>query len=164
MVKIDRDRPIGARRDDRVHIGHQPVVRHALIIERRQHQRARKAELGGAPRQRHRVGERRRTGADHQAIHRQAGRLIGQHHAIALRERERGRLAGGAQHVEPIAAVIEQEPRQRSRSRAIGFAAGLDGRRHRSDHAGKSSSAHACPPVELRDAAFARRLAQPLIL
>ena len=60
VIEIDRDRLLRRRLHDGVDIGDEAVVRHALVVERRQHQRAGKAKLGGVPRQRHRVGDRRR--------------------------------------------------------------------------------------------------------
>ena len=61
------------RLHDGVDIGDEPVVRHALVVERRQQQRAGKAELGGVPRQRDGVRGGGGAGADHQAVERQAG-------------------------------------------------------------------------------------------
>ena len=70
-------------------------------------------------RQRDRVGGRGSAGADHQPVERQAGGLVGRHHGLALLERERGRLAGGAEHVEPVAAGVEQEARELGGARRI---------------------------------------------
>ena len=146
VIEIDRDRLRRRRLHDGVDIGDQPVVRHALVVERRQHQRAGKAELGGMARQRDRVGDRGGAGADHQAVERQAGRLVGVHHALALLERERGRLAGGAEHVEPVAAVVEQIARQLGRARGVGRAVLVDRGGDGGDHAAtRSCSGHAAP-------------------
>ena len=67
--------------------------------------------------ERDRIRHRGGAGADHQAVERQACRLVGVHHAFALVERERGRLAGGAEHVEAVAAIVEQIARQLGRAR-----------------------------------------------
>src|SRR6266566_660609 len=72
MIEKNRDWPVDSCCDDRVDVGQKPVVRHALVVERRQHQGARKAELGGVPRQRDRVRQRRSPGADHQSVQWQA--------------------------------------------------------------------------------------------
>src|SRR5262249_60089322 len=61
----------------------------------------------------------------------------GGHHALALLERERGGLAGGAEHVQPVAAMGEQKTRQRYRAGAIGFRRLVHGGRDGSDHAFK---------------------------
>src|SRR5439155_27351353 len=71
-------------------------------------------------------GDRGGTGADHQALQRQPGVAVGGHHALALLERERGPLAGGAEHVEAVAAVGKEEARERGRARAIGRAGLVD--------------------------------------
>ena len=135
MIEIDRDRPRRGRRQDRVDIGDQPIVVDAFVIERRQHQRAGKAELGGVPGQRDGVGQGGSAGADHHPIERQAALGIGAHHPPALIERERCRFASGAEHIEPVAAGIEQEARQRDRARAVGLAVVVDRRRDRGDDA-----------------------------
>src|SRR5262249_482264 len=49
MVEIDRDWMPCGRAHDGADIGHEAVVRDALIVERRQHQRARKSKLCGVP-------------------------------------------------------------------------------------------------------------------
>ena len=142
VIEIDRDRRRRGRLHDGVDIGREPVVRHALVVERRQHQRAGEAELGGMARQRHRVRRRGRAGADHQPVGRDAGVLVGRHHALALLERERRRLAGGAEHIEAVAAVGEQEPRQRGRAREVGLAGLVDRGGDGGDDAGKGGSGH----------------------
>ena len=72
MIEIDRDRLVRRRLHQGVDIGDQPVVGHALVVERRQHQRAGKAELGRMAGERDRIGHRRGAGPDHQAVERQA--------------------------------------------------------------------------------------------
>ena len=57
VIEVDRDRPRRGRRHDRLDIGDQTVIGHALVIERRQHQRAGKAEFGGMAGQRDGIGE-----------------------------------------------------------------------------------------------------------
>ena len=67
-------------------------------------------------------------------IRRSSGRPncpIARHHALALLERERGRLAGGAEHVQSVAAIGEQKARERGRAGAIGLALVVDGGRDR---------------------------------
>src|SRR5207244_7005843 len=56
--------------------------------------------------------------------------------------RERGRLAGGAEHVETVAAAGEQETRERDRARAVGLTATVDGGGDRGDHAVKLAAGH----------------------
>ncbi len=87
------------------------------------------------PRQRDRVGDRRCSGADHEAIERQPRVAVGRHHALALLERERGGLAGGAEHVQPVAAMGEQKTRQRRRAGAVGLPRLVDGGRDGGNHA-----------------------------
>ena len=74
----------------------------------------------------HRIGGRRRAGPHHHDLERQAGGAIGVHHRLALGERERGRLPGGAEHVEAVAAIAQQKMRERGGAAAIGFAVLLD--------------------------------------
>src|SRR5262249_54969919 len=112
-------------------------VRHALVVERRQDERPGKAEFGGVPRERDRVGDRRCPGTNHEAIDRQPRVAIGRHHALALLERERGGLAGGAEHVEPVAAMGEQKTRQRHRAGAVGLPRLVDSGRDGGNHASK---------------------------
>src|SRR5262249_4988239 len=57
-------------------------------------------------------------------------------------QRERGRFAGRAEHVEPVAAVVEEKSRQRGRAGAVGLASRVDGGSNRGDHAGKSACGH----------------------
>src|SRR5262249_16895197 len=75
---------------------------------------------------------------------RQTGLPVSGHHAFALLERERGRLAGGAEHVQSIASVGEKKARKRDRARAIGLAPLVHGsgdrRNHPSQFAGHSLS------------------------
>ena len=77
VIEIDRDRLCRGRLHDGLDIGDEPVVRHALVVEGRQHQRAGEAELGGMPRQRDRVRDRGRAGADHEPVERQAAVAVG---------------------------------------------------------------------------------------
>jgi hypothetical protein len=94
------------------------------------------------PRERDRIGDCGSAGADHQPVERQAGVAVGGHHALALGERERRRLAGGAEHVEAVAAVVEQEVREPCRARAIRLAARLERGGNRGDHARKRGYGH----------------------
>src|SRR4029077_5038513 len=55
----------------------------------------------------------------HQAVERKSRLLVGRHHGLALLERKRGRLAGGAEHVEAVAAGVEQEARELHRPRRV---------------------------------------------
>ena len=126
VIEVDRDRPLRGRRDDGADIGGKPVVRHALVIEGRQHQRAGEAELGGMAGELHRIGGRRRAGPHHHDFERQAGGAIGVHHRLALGKRERGRFPGGAEHVEAVAAVAEKKMRERGGAAAIGLAVLVD--------------------------------------
>ena len=126
VIEVERDRVGRGRREDRFDIGDKTVVGHAFVIEGRQHQRAREAELGGVARQSHGIGDRRRAGSDHHAIERQAGSTVGGHQALALLERERRGLAGGAEHVEPVAAIAEQEAGECGGAIAIGLAVFVD--------------------------------------
>ena len=127
-------------------ISEETVVRHAFIVEWRQHQRAGEAELGGMPRQRDGVGDRGRAGADHEPIERQPRLAVSAHHALALLERERGGLAGGAEHVQSVAAIGEQKARERGRTRAIRLALVVDGGRDGGDHALQFAGGHLAPP------------------
>src|SRR5262249_40801581 len=99
VIEINGDWFRGRGGHDRLDIGDEPVVRHALVIERRQDERSGETEVGGGPRPRDRGGGRRRPRTHPYAIERQAGVAIGRHHALALLERERGGLAGGAENV-----------------------------------------------------------------
>ena len=158
VIEIDRDGLLRRRLHDGVDIGDQAVVRHALVVERRQHQRAGKAELGGIARQRHRVGDGRGAGADHHAVERQAGRLVGVHHALALLERERGRLAGGAEHVEPVAAVVDQVSRELGGARGVGRAVLVDRGGDGGDHAFELGGRHGVSWRFLEASSRSRRL------
>jgi hypothetical protein len=86
-------------------------------------------------RERDGVGRRSRAGADHHAAEWQIGCRICAHHAPTLLERQRGRLAGRAQHIEPVAAVAEQKARQLDRASAIRPAVIADRSRDRRYHA-----------------------------
>src|SRR5262249_24091726 len=61
---------------------------------------------------------------------------------LALRQRERRRLAGGAEHVEPVAAVVEQEPRKLRGARDVGLAVRFDRGGDRGDHAAQCGLRH----------------------
>ncbi len=80
-------------------------------------------------RERDRVGGRRGACTDHQPVERQARGLVGRHHRLALLERERGRLAGGAEHIQPVAAGIEQEAGELGGARGVRCAGLVDGGR-----------------------------------
>ncbi len=95
--------------------------------------------------QRDGVGQGGGAGSDHHPIERQPGRRIGAHHAPALIERERGCLAGGAEHIEPVAAGIEKEARQRRRTGAVRFAFLVHSGCDRGDHAVKCLAHGRCP-------------------
>src|SRR5258706_130242 len=110
-------------------------LRHALVVERRQQQRPGKAQLGGVPRQRDCVGHRGGTGADHEAIERQALLPVSGHHALALLEREGGCLPGSAQHVQCVATIREQKTGKCGRARAIGLTFLVHGRRNGGNYA-----------------------------
>jgi hypothetical protein len=94
-------------------IRHEPIVRHAFVIEGRQEQGPGKPKPGRVPGKRDRIGNGGGPGAHHQAIHRQSRIPISRHQGQALIERERSSLARGAEHVEPVAAVGEQVTRER---------------------------------------------------
>ena len=68
VIEINGDWFRGRGGHDRLDIGGEPVVRHALVVERRQDERPGKAEFSCVPRQRDRVGDRRGSGANHEAI------------------------------------------------------------------------------------------------
>src|SRR5262249_34293914 len=70
-------------------------------------------------------------------------------------ERERGRLAGGAQHVESVAAVGQQVMGERGRARAIGLAVGVNRGRDRRDDAAEVGCAHGGHPLTLKAASAA---------
>lgn len=135
VIEIDGDRLRRGRREDCIDIGDETVVMDALVIKWRQHQSAGETELGGMLGQRDGIGQRGRAGSDHHPIERQAGRRVGAHHAAALVERKRGRLARGAEYIEAVAAGIEKKARQRCRTGAVGFALVIDGGCDRGDHA-----------------------------
>jgi hypothetical protein len=100
------------------------------------------------PGQLDRIRDRRGSGPDHQPPHRQPRLAVGGHDLAPLRDRERGRLAGGAQHVERIAAMIEEKTRERARARAIGLAGLVDGGGDGGDHAGHSGFGHGLSSVQ----------------
>src|SRR5262249_1837786 len=106
--------------------------------------------------QRDRIGDGCRTGADHQPIERHAGVTVGGHDAPALLERERGRLAGGAEHVQSVAAVGQQEARECRRARAIGLAAVVDSGGDGGDDAAElGGHGPSCHPLTLNAASAA---------
>ena len=70
VIEVDRDGLLRRRLHDGVDVGHETVVGHPLVVERRQHQRAGKAELRGITRQRHGIGHGGGAGADHHAVER----------------------------------------------------------------------------------------------
>src|SRR5262249_35637064 len=142
VIEINGDWLCGRSGHDGLDIGDEPVVRRAFIVERRQDKRSAEAKRGGVPRQRDRVGDRRRAGADHEAIERQTRVAVGGHHALALLERERGGLAGGAEHVQSVAAIGEQKTRQRHRAGAIGLPCFVHGGCDGGDHALKLAGGH----------------------
>ncbi len=86
--KRSSNRRINPRCHERSDDGKQAVVVNAFIVEERQHQRAGKAEFGGATGQGDRVRNRRGAGADEHAITRQAALRIGPHHPQPLRQRK----------------------------------------------------------------------------
>ena len=73
MVEIERDWVCGRRGQDRVDIGDEAVVRNALVVERRQHQRHGKADVGRVLGQRDCVTDRRGPGTDHAPPEREVG-------------------------------------------------------------------------------------------
>ena len=83
------------------------------------------------------IRDRRGAGSHHQAVERQACRLVGAHHRLALVKRERGRLAGGAEHIEAVAAVVEEIARQIGCALEIGRAGLVDRGGNGGDHAAK---------------------------
>ena len=101
------------------------------------------------PRQRDGIGGRGSPGSDHQPIERQAGLLVGRHHGLALFERERRRLAGGAEHVEAVASGIQEEAREFRRARRIRGAALVDGGCDGGDDAGEFLGSHEPYPLTL---------------
>jgi hypothetical protein len=150
VVEVDRDRLCGGGRDNGFDIGHEPIIRNSLVIERRQDKRGGKAELSGMPCQCHGVGDRRRSSAHHEAIERQAVVAVGSHHPPALIERERGRLARGAEHIEAIASVREQEACEHAGARAIGLALLVDRRCDGGNYAGEVGFGHRVSPGSSR--------------
>ena len=84
MIEIKRDGRRCRRVQDDLYCGEEPLVRDALVIERRQHQRSSETQRGRMPRQCDGVGERGRPGADHEPRHGQARRMIRGHHDHAL--------------------------------------------------------------------------------
>ncbi len=119
VIQIERGRLLRARGKYGRHIGGKAIIRHALVIERRQHQRAAEAEFRGVAGQRDGVGGCSGAGPDHHAVERQAGGLVGVHHGLALRNAVGGRFASGAKHVEAIAAMVEEEAGKRNRARRV---------------------------------------------
>ena len=81
------------------------------------------------------IGQRCGAGTHHHALERQTALGIGGHHTAALIERERGGLAGRAQHVETIAAVGEKKTSERERARTIGLTCRIHCRGDCSDYA-----------------------------
>jgi hypothetical protein len=120
MIEVDRDRLRCGRADDRLDHGEQSVVGYALIIKGRQYKRASKADPGRVAGQRDRVVERGGARSDQHAVERQAAFSIGPHHPHALQQRERSPLAGGAEYIEPVAAVVEKKARERDRAAPSG--------------------------------------------
>jgi hypothetical protein len=84
MVEVDGNGRAGGARDDGVEIAQHAVVRDALVVERRQHERPGEAELGGVARDADRVADRGGAGADHHAVEGQPGLGDGRHRAHAL--------------------------------------------------------------------------------
>ncbi len=105
VIEINRNRLRLGRIHDCVDVGNQAVVVHAFVIERRQHQRAAEAERRGVLGQRDGVSRRGGAGPHHHAVERQAAGGVIVHDLLALLQRKRRRLAGGAEHVEAIAAI-----------------------------------------------------------
>src|SRR6266508_36258 len=139
VIKIKRDWSCCRGGHDRLDIGNEPLVRHAFVVKRRQEQRSGKSELGSMPCQRDRIPDRGGAGADHEAIERQVRFAVSGHEALALLTRERRRLAGGAQYVQPVAAVGEQKTRECDGAGTIGFPIFV--------HCGCNGGNHAAKPV-----------------
>src|SRR6185503_9820886 len=59
-------------------------------------------------------------------------------------ERKGGRLAGGAEHVEAVAAVVDQVARELGCARGVGRAVLADGRGDGGDHAAEFGFGHDC--------------------
>src|SRR5262249_48918905 len=137
VIEIKRDRLCRRGAHDRLDIGEESLVRYALVVERRQQECPGKAELGRMPRQRDRGGDPGGARADHGRMERQARLAVSRHHALALLERERGRLPGGAQHVQSVAAVGEQKTRERDRARTVRLALRIHGGGNGGNHATK---------------------------
>ena len=77
--------------------GEQAVLARVLVEERRQHEDAGAAEVGGVPRQQHRIGQGRRGDAGQEAGGRDAALDQAFQHRDALRHAERVGLARRAQ-------------------------------------------------------------------
>src|SRR5262249_25188511 len=135
VIKINGDWFRGRGGHNRLDIGGEAVIRHALVVERRKDERPGEAELGGVPCQRDRGGDPRCPRANHEAIERQPRPPQGRRHALALLKGDGGGRAGGAEHVQPVAARAEQKPRQRHRAGAIRFPRLVHGGRDGGNHA-----------------------------
>jgi hypothetical protein len=92
--------------------------------------------------ERHRVGDSGRAGADHHAIQGKLGVAVGVHHLFSFIERERGRLAGGAEHIEPVAAVVDQKARELGGAGDVGRAVFVDRCGDGGDHAAQFRFGH----------------------
>ena len=105
MIEIERHRRARRRRHDGAHIGEDAVLADALVIEGRQHERAREAQFRRMARQGDGVPQGRSARPHHHAL---AIELAcgGAHQREPVAQGEGGRLAGGAQHIEGVAAVV----------------------------------------------------------
>ena len=104
----------------------QALLRHALVIERRQHQHAADAELGGMGAHLGRLVDRAGAGAGHHAVGRHAGRDDRVQEAHALPGRHRVGLGVGAEHREP-AILAEQPLAVRDEAADVGRQVALEG-------------------------------------
>ncbi len=108
MIKVDTQTRVAHAIDDLREILEQPVVAHALVVERRQHQHPRAAARHGMGGELDRVRDRAAAGARHHPRGIDAPLDKGVEQLESLFETERVRLAVGAEHRE--AAVLREQP------------------------------------------------------
>ena len=104
------------------------LVAHLLVVEGRQEEHARGAHLAGAPRQRHGIVDGAGAGSRQELPAFDARLDMRIDHAAALVQRQRIRLAGGAEDGEAMGAVGEQALAVGNRARGIEGTVGVEGR------------------------------------
>ena len=99
-------------------IGEDAILAHALVVEWRQHEGAGEAQIRCMARQGDGGAKRRRA-----------------HQRQTVAQRERGRLAGGAKHIQRVAAIVEQMLAEFQEARGVGLVVRADRRGDGGDYA-----------------------------